>query len=117
NSLGDWQIIKPQAYRADNFQVEELVRKLADAKMDLSSAPDAQKKVDAAFAAGQAVGTVKLTDASGTQTLDVRKSKDDYYARSSVVKGDYKVASDLGQALDKGVDDFRNKKVFDFGFA
>ncbi|MDQ2840871.1 MAG: DUF4340 domain-containing protein, partial [Acidobacteriota bacterium] len=71
---------------------------------------------DAAFANGQTVSTVKVTDASGTQTLDVRKNKDDYYARSSAVKGDYKIPSDLGQALDKSVDDFRNKKLFDFGF-
>jgi hypothetical protein len=28
----------------------------------------------------------------------------------------YKVGSDLGTALDKSVDDFRNKKLFDFGF-
>jgi hypothetical protein len=45
----------------------------------------------------------------------VRKDKDDYYAKSSFADGVYKVASDLGQALDKKLDDFRNKKVFDFG--
>lgn len=28
----------------------------------------------------------------------------------------YKVANDVGQGLDKSVDDFRNKKLFDFGF-
>ena len=42
---------------------------------------------------------------------------DTYYAKSSEVDGVYKINSDLGQALDKGVDDFRNKKLFDFGFA
>ncbi|MGH9611778.1 MAG: DUF4340 domain-containing protein, partial [Bryobacteraceae bacterium] len=46
-----------------------------------------------------------------------RKDKSgDYYAKSSVVEGVYKVTSDLGQGLDKGLDDFRNKKLFDFGF-
>jgi len=34
-----------------------------------------------------------------------------------VVDGVYNVAADLGDALDKGFDDFRNKKVFDFGFS
>jgi hypothetical protein len=57
-----------------------------------------------------------VTSDSGTQQLDVRKSKDDYYAKSSVVPGAYKVTSDIGQALDKKLDDFRNKKLFDFGF-
>ena len=44
NAQGDWQIIKPQPYRADSFQVEELVRKLGDAKMDLSARPTMQRK-------------------------------------------------------------------------
>jgi hypothetical protein len=48
--------------------------------------------------------------------LQVRKNKDDYYAKSSAVEGVYKVGSDLGTALDKSVDDFRNKKLFDLGF-
>jgi hypothetical protein len=34
-----------------------------------------------------------------------------------VVAGVYRINSDLGQALDKGLDDFRDKKLFDFGFA
>jgi hypothetical protein len=33
-----------------------------------------------------------------------------------VADGVYKVTSDLGEALDKKLSDFRNKKVFDFGF-
>ena len=48
NSLGDWQIVKPQPYRADNFQVEELLRKLTEAKMDLSGTADDTKKADSA---------------------------------------------------------------------
>jgi hypothetical protein len=117
NNQGDWQIVKPQPYRADNFQVEELVRKLGDAKMDLSISADDQKKADAAFASGQQTATAKVSDASGPESLDVRKNKDDYYARSSVVKGNYKIASDLGKELEKSLDDFRNKKIFDFGFS
>jgi hypothetical protein len=47
----------------------------------------------------------------------VRKDKDkNYYAKSSVVEGIHKVTADLGDGLDKSVDDFRNKKLFDFGF-
>jgi hypothetical protein len=117
NNQNEWQIVKPQPYRADNFQVEELLRKLTDAKMDVSSTADDEKKVEAAYASGQPVGVAKVTDASGTQTLDVRKNKDDYYAKSSVVKGVYKISSDLGKEIEKPLDDFRNKKIFDFGFS
>ncbi len=116
NNQNEWQILKPQPYRADSFQVEELLRKLSDAKMDLSGNPEAEQKAAAAYAAGSPAGSVKVSDSSGTQTLDVRKNKDDYYAKSSVVTGVYKVSADLGKALDKSLDDFRNKKIFDFGF-
>jgi hypothetical protein len=112
-----WQIVKPKPLRADDSKVEELVRKLGDAKMDLSATDEDQKKAAAAFGSGTAVATAKVTDASGTEELQVRKNKEDYYAKSSAVQGIYKVASDLGTALDKTVDDFRNKKLFDFGFA
>ena len=111
-----WQIVKPQPYRADDSNVQDLIRKLADAKMDLSASDEDQKKAAAAFAAGTVVGVAKATDASGTEELQVRKDKTDYYAKSSEVEGVFKVGSDLGSALDKSVDDFRNKKLFDLGF-
>jgi Domain of unknown function (DUF4340) len=111
-----WQILKPRPLRADNFTVEDLVRRLKDAKMDLSATNADEKKAVSAFSSGAPVATAKVTDAAGTQELQIRKSKDDYYAKSSAVAGVYKVANDLGQALDKNLDDFRNKKLFDFGF-
>jgi hypothetical protein len=112
----EWQIVKPKPLRADNFQVEEIVRKLRDAKMDASTTDADAKKAAAAFASGTPVATAKLTDSAATQELQIRKSKDDDYAKSTAVAGVYKVPSDVGQGLDKNVDDFRNKKLFDFGF-
>src|SRR5580704_6256982 len=111
-----WQIVKPKPFRADDSKVEELIRQLGDAKMDLTASDDDQKKAVAAFASGTAVATAKVTDTSGTEELQVRKNKADYYAKSTAVEGTYKVGSDLGTALDKTVDDFRNKKLFDLGF-
>jgi hypothetical protein len=112
----EWQIVKPRPSRADNFRVEEIVRKLREAKMDTTSSDADAKKAAAAFASGTQVGTAKVTDAASTQELQIRRSKDDYYAKSSVVPGIYKVPSPLGSGLDKNVDDFRNKKLFDFGY-
>jgi Domain of unknown function (DUF4340) len=111
-----WQIVKPKPLRADDSKVEELIRKLGDAKMDLTASDDDQKKAVAAFNSGSAVAVAKVTDASGTEELQVQKNKDNYYAKSSAVEGVFKVGSDLGTALDKAVDDFRNKKLFDLGF-
>jgi hypothetical protein len=130
-----WQILKPKPLRADGAKVDELVSKITDAKMDLTSAssetanpsptpvaspskaptPAIKNDPASAFASGSAIATVKVTTDSGTQQIEVRKNKDDYYAKSSIADGVYKVAAELGQALDKKLDDFRNKKVFDFG--
>jgi hypothetical protein len=111
-----WQILKPQTYRADGLQVEELVRKLKDAKMDLATSDEDAKKAASNFASGTPIATVKVTDNSGTQEMQVRKKGDDYYAKSTAAEGVNKVTSDLGTGVDKSVDDFRNKKLFDFGF-
>ena len=113
----EWQIVKPKPLRADGLQVEELLRKLKDAKMDLAVPDVDAKKAAAAFASATPVATARTTDPSGARELEVRKTKTgDYYAKSSAVEGVYKVGSELGTGLDKSVDDFRNKKLFDFGF-
>jgi len=112
----EWQIIKPKPQRADGSKVDDLVRTLVDAKMDLSGTDQDAKKIAAAFASATPVATAKVTGESVTQELQVRKNKDDYYAKSSAVTGIYKVASSVGSGLDKDPEDFRNKKLFDFGF-
>ena len=113
----DWQILKPKPMRADGFQVDDLVRKLKDASMDTETDP---KAAATAFASGQKTATAKITGAEGTLTFEVRKAKsgttDDYYAKSSTQDGPYKVTKEIGDGLNKSLDDFRNKKVFDFGF-
>lgn len=114
-SKDQWQILKPKVLRADQSAVEDLVRSLRDAKMDLSGTDD-EKKWLSAFHTGIPAATVNVTDISGTQELQVRKSKDDYYAKSSAVEGVYKVSSTVGTSTDKSLEDFRNKKLFDFGF-
>jgi Domain of unknown function (DUF4340) len=112
----EWTILKPKPLRADNSQVEDLVRSLRDAKLETATTDADAKKAASSFAGGEPVGTAKVTDTSGTQELQVRKVKDDYYAKSTVVAGVYKVSSSVGTELSKSLDDFRNKKLFDFGY-
>jgi hypothetical protein len=108
-----WQILKPPSLREDNIALSQLVSGLTSARIDLSAGTS-----DAAteFAKGTPVATAKVTADTGTQTIEVRKNNNDYYAKSSGVEGVVKVDSSLGTALDKNLDDFRNKKLFDFGF-
>jgi hypothetical protein len=117
NAQNDWAIVKPKPMRADGSQVEDIIRKLKDVKMDTSVSDEDAKKASAAFLGSPKVADVTVVDNSGPQTLEVRKDKDkNYYAKSSAVEGIYKVASDVGDALDKSPDDFRSKKLYDFGF-
>jgi hypothetical protein len=113
----EWQILKPKPMRADTVAVSELVRKLTDARMDLSSSNQAETESDSAFAKDKPLATMKITDESSTQQLQIRKAKDVYYAKSSQVDGAYKVDSSLADAVSKKVEDFRNKKLFDFGYS
>jgi len=115
NGQNEWQIVKPRPLRADGGAVDTLISKLKDAKMDLTTPDaDAPKK----FAAAPKVATAIVTDASGTQTLEVHRDKDkNTFAKGTAASGEYKVASDVADTLDKSLDDFRNKKLFDFGFS
>jgi hypothetical protein len=112
----EWQILKPRPLRADSSKVDALVQKLIDARMDLGTSDSDAKAATSKFAHAVPVATAKVTDQSGTQEVQVRKDKDTYYAKSSIADGAYKVESGLGEALNKTLDDFRNKKLFDFGF-
>ncbi|MGD1073012.1 MAG: DUF4340 domain-containing protein [Bryobacteraceae bacterium] len=113
NGQSEWQIVKPKPMRADTSQVDDLVRKLSDAKMDLTD-----DKAAVEFPKADKVASASVTDNSGTQTIEIRQAKDKtYYAKSTAVEGLYKLSGDLGDAVkDKDVDTFRNKKLFDFGF-
>ena len=112
-----WQILKPKPLRADSSQVEDFLGRLHEAELDPKISDEDEKKYAAAFASAPVQATVTVTDPSGEQKLEVRKSKDDYYGKASTAEGVYKLtAADLTKFFDKKLDDFRAKKVFDFGF-
>jgi Domain of unknown function (DUF4340) len=103
-----WQILKPSSSPADSSAVNGLIRSLTGATMQLSAT--ATSDAAAEFARATPVATAKLTGDAGVQTLEVRKNRDDYYAKSSAIDGVFKVDSSLGTALDKKIDDFQKKK-------
>lgn len=117
NNANAWTILRPKALRADNFTAEELVRKLKEARMEVTNDTEAEAAIPAKFAAATLVGAATVTDQKGTMRIEVRKGKEnDYYAKSSAVGGIFKTTAELGDGLAKGLDDFRNKKLFEFGF-
>ncbi len=116
-TAGDWQITRPGPYRADNLQAEEILRRLKDARMDTDVPEQEAAQFPARFAQGTLVAKAVVTGAEGTQQIEVRRSKENYYAKSSAVDGVYQVSQDLGNGLDKSAEDLRNRKLFDFGFS
>lgn len=116
NAQGSWVISRPQMYRADSWSVDDYIRRLQDLKLDPLLTSDQKADLEKQFKAGETLVMVTVTDAGGAQKLELRKNKDKYYARSSAVEGFHLVQEFDAKALDKGLDDFRNKKLFDFGF-
>ena len=111
---GQWTVRSPANLRGDTSKMETIIEKLRTSTMD-PSAPDADmKKAASLFASGSPIAAVKATDASGSQELQIRKTSGGYYAKTTAMDGVYKVPNELGDAVNKDAEDFREKRVFDF---
>ncbi len=99
NAQGEWQIVTPSPMRADSMQVDDLLRKLKDAKMDLAASDEKGHSPNRR----ETNGTAVVTDNSGPYTINIRQAKDKtYYAKSSAVDGIYKLVKDAGEAQGQG---------------
>lgn len=114
NSRGNWQIEKPGPYRADTMAVDSLADALSGVRMDLTG--EGSSNPDAGFAHGAPVASVKISAPAGQQTIDFRKDQSRYYAKSSVAPGAYLVESAIADSLNKQLDSYRNKTLFDFSY-
>lgn len=112
-SEGDWAIVRPMELRADDFTVNDLARVLRTAEMT-AVLEAGEEGGSHSFDRPLAVATVD--DEAGSHELVIAKDGESYYARSSDQTGVYAVNSTLAESFDKPVADFRNKKLFDFGF-
>jgi hypothetical protein len=116
-SGGDkWQILQPKPLRADSFTVGDLVRSAANAEMVSVLAEGETPSKE--FSAAKPSATVEVTDQDGVHTITVSKrGEDSYFAMSSDLPGGvYEVSKTFAEGLNKQLADFRNKKLFDFGF-
>ena len=111
---GDWTVRSPANLRGDPNQLETIIERLRTATVDPSTSDGDEKKAASLFASGAPIATLKAADANGSQELQIRKAADGYYAKTTAMDGVYKVSNDLGDLVSKNMDDFRQKKVFDF---
>jgi hypothetical protein len=111
---GQWTVRSPANLRGDTSKMETIIEKLRTATMDPGTSDADLKKAASVFASGSPIASLKATDASGSQELQIRKTSDGYYAKTSAMDGVYKVPNELGDAVNKDAEDFREKRVFDF---
>lgn len=109
-----WEIEQPQTYRADTFAVESLLDQVLGANWLPSTVP---AQAEAAFAHGRPVATLKVEGSTGTQSMEIREDHGDYYAKSNVAPGTWQIGAAVGEAVARNLDSFRNKQLFDFGYA
>lgn len=110
---GDWRIVQPMELRADDFTVTDLVRAVRTAEMTevLQEAGE-----EGAYSFDDPKASVEIQDEAGRHSLLIAAEGETYYARSSSLEGVYAVSSTLAESLDKPIEDYRNKKLFDFGY-
>jgi hypothetical protein len=114
---GLWQMVKPQAYRTESTVLDELINKAKEANFDPTLSAEELKKNTADFASAALVATLKVVDGGAAKQLEIRKAKDEtFLGKSSVVDGVYKIADDFGKSFDKSLDEYRSKRLMDFGY-
>ena len=112
---GEWRMDEPKLIRADASAIDSYVDNLAMAEMDVSAISQDPKQAADGYTGGMPIATVKVTGDSGSETIEIRKNKADYYARPSIGGGVYKISPTTSDGIVKTPDDFRDKKLFDFG--
>jgi Domain of unknown function (DUF4340) len=111
---GKWVVQNPKDLRVDSSTLADVVDKLRLATMELGASDSDRKKSASLYSTGAQVATVKVTDADGaSQTMQVRKNKDAYYAVSTAMDGASKVSNELGADINKSTADFRDKWLLD----
>ncbi len=113
-SDSDWSIERPHKLRADEFTVGDLVRAIRTAEM--TEVLHESDEPDSTYSFATPLATVTVEDGGGRHELVVAADGDSHYARSSAQPGVYSVSSTLATSFDKPVDDFRERKLFQFGF-
>jgi hypothetical protein len=112
-----WKMQKPQPFRTDATVVDGLLGKVKELKFDPTLSEEGLKKNQASFASATALASLVLDDGGAPKQLELRKTKSgDLLGQSSSIKGVFLLPADTAAAFEKSLDDFRNRKLMDFGF-
>ena len=107
---GKWTVRSPANLRGDTSKMETIIEKLRTATMDPSASDADTKKAASLFASGSPIATIKATDASGSQELQVRKASDAYYAKTAAMDGVIQSAERTGRGGQQGCRGFSREE-------
>jgi hypothetical protein len=112
-SGSDWRVVKPVASRSDYSAVEGFITRLSSANMSTlveENATDLAK-----YGLDKPVMTVTIGAGSAKSVLEVGKTENDQtYAKDASRPIVFTVDSTLQADLNKDVDDYRKKELFEF---
>lgn len=113
----DWTFSASQDFRADQTMMGEFVTALITARTE-ATALSKPSLPEAGFRAMRPVATVTVSTGEGAHRAEFRRDKSGtVYAKSDDLSGIYPVQADFETLLKKPVDEFRNLKLFGFGFS
>ncbi|MCZ2154530.1 MAG: DUF4340 domain-containing protein [Bryobacterales bacterium] len=113
----DWTFAEPPAFRADQSLLGEFVSALLNARAEPAVLNQTPLPMDR-FRSMSPVAVVEATTSDGVLRAEFRKDKSGaIYASSDELGGIYPVQTDLENFLKKPIEEFRNLKLFSFGFS
>ncbi len=116
---GQWKIVKPAPYQADQDRVRTLLSSLSNARIDDFTNDNPSTPAQYGLNKPQLVVTVFTGPAQSQQSLEFGKKepgqgKDTYYVQRGEKPNVYTVHSYLYTDADKGLNDLRDRTVFSF---
>lgn len=113
----DWRITDPADLRADRRAVGDLMRELTNAQMR-SVLVEGDASASDEYSVVRPYAVAEIVDDSGSHVLTIAEGgPSGYYAKSSDLPGGvYEVPATFAESLDRELDDFRERSLFDFGY-
>ena len=112
----DWTFTEPEGFAADQRLMSEMVTSLLQLRTD-AEALNREPLPEARFRAMPLYARVTVSSPDGEVQAELRGQPGGTYARSDTISGIYPVAAEFDNYLRKPIEDFRDMRVFRFGFA
>lgn len=112
----DWTFAQPEGFFADQRLMTEFVTQVVSLRTDAESL-NGESLPEGRFLALPLYARLSVSTEAKTEAAELRGTPGDVYARSALVGGIYRVPAEIDNFLRKPLTDFRDLRVFRFGFA